>query len=697
MTSTTSARVRRYQQPWLHDLLVAVDGNATLLTDALGMVTSQGALGFFVDDSRCLSLLDVQLGGEPARPLTAAAGGNAIEVLSSARHLGDSGTDPTVELSERLMVHGPVLDVELVIRSRSDADLDADLVIRADGDGMGIADVKTGLPPATPLVAMPTSAGAQWSSTRHRVRLSAHPDPADTTITDQGVVELRFPLHVDAHEQATVTLEVRADRLGGSLFDTDPGSDLLDWSGLRIRAADPRLSTAVTHAVADLRHLLLTDPQAPEDVFAAAGTPWYLTLFGRDSLWTARMALPLGTDLARGTLRALARRQGTVTDATRAEEPGKILHEVRRTAGEGAFLPPLYYGTVDATSLWIVLLHDAWRWGMAEPDVTELLPALRAAAGYLIRAAAQDADGLLRYVDKTGQGLANQGWKDSWDSIRWQDGTVAQGPIALIEAQAYAVEAAVDAATILEELGQPDDRPLAGQLRTWAGALTQRIRDRYWVHRDGHDFLAMALDGAGQPVDGLASNMGHALGTGVLNPSESSAVVARLMDPRLLGRFGIRTLSTDNAGFNPIGYHTGSAWTHDTAICALGMLRAGFTAQSGEVARRLLDAAEQFDYCCPELFADEGVLDRPAPYPASCHPQAWAAASMVALCTIALGLDVDVPRRIVRVMPPRPAPFGAIQVSGLRFGPHRVDVAVDEDGHVLVRGLPADFDVRTER
>lgn len=695
MTSPATARARRYQQPWLHDLLVAVDGNATLLTDMHGMIPSQGTLGFFVDDARCLSLLDAELGGRPSRPLTGAARGNVIEVLSSARHLGDSGTDPTVELSEQLTVHGSSLDVGLVVTSRADTDIHTDLIIRAAGDGLGIAAVKSGQPPATPLTATLTRDGAQWSSARHRVQVSTRPAPEDATVTDQGVVELRFPLRLTARAHTQVVLHLQADRLGGSLFDADAGSDKLDWSALRIRAADPRLSTAVTRAVTDLQHLLLTDPQAPDDVFAAAGTPWYLTLFGRDSLWTARMALPLGTDLARGTLRALARRQGSVTDATRAEEPGKILHEVRRTAGEGAFLPPLYYGTVDATSLWVILLHDAWRWGMTESDVAELLPALRAAAGYLIRAAAQDADGLLRYVDKTGKGLANQGWKDSWDSIRWQDGTVARGPIALVEAQAYGVEAAEDAARILDELGEETDQPLAARLRDWAAELARRIRDRYWVHGGDQDFLAMALDGAGQPVDGLASNMGHVLGTGVLTAQESSAVVARLMDPRLLGDFGIRTLSNDNAGFNPIGYHTGSVWTHDTAICALGMSRAGFAAESGEVARRLLDAAEQFDYCCPELFADQGVLDRPTPYPASCHPQAWAAASMVALCTIALGLEVDVPRRTVRVRPARPAPFGAVQISGLRIGPYRVDIALDENGQVLVHGLPPDFDVQT--
>ncbi len=231
--------------------------------------------------------------------------------------------------------------------------------------------------------------------------------------------------------QCTVALTVRSTRLEGSAFPADAVSGRDLWArDLEVVAADPRLSRLVTQLARGPGGLLLSDPEAPTDVFAAAGTPWYLTLFGRDSIWAARMMLPAGTELAGGTLRALARRQGTRFDPATAEAPGKIPHELRRTAYtdpmSGMSLPPVYYGTIDATSLWVCLLHDAWRWGLPEAEVRDLLPALRSAARWLLDVAAPDADGLISYVDESGHGLVNQGWKDSGDSMRFRDGSVAR-------------------------------------------------------------------------------------------------------------------------------------------------------------------------------------------------------------------------------------------------------------------------------
>ncbi len=237
------------------------------------------------------------------------------------------------------------------------------------------------------------------------------------------------------------------------------------WSTPRVTCDDSRLGPLLTQSLEDLAGLRMVTTTAPDDVFAAAGAPWYLTLFGRDSLWTARLLLPLGTDLAGGTLRTLAARQGTRRDDATGEEPGKVLHEIRRppVAEEGAtpFLPPVYFGTVDATPLWVCLLHDAWRWGLPGDQVEALLDPLERALEWLATDADPDGDGFCEYLDRTGTGLANQGWKDSADAVRFVDGTLAEGPIALCEAQAYAYEAA---------LGGPRcSRPSAGPART-AGA-----------------------------------------------------------------------------------------------------------------------------------------------------------------------------------------------------------------------------------
>ena len=312
------------------------------------------------------------------------------------------------------------------------------------------------------------------------------------------------------------------------------------------------------------------------------------------------------------------------------------------------------------------------------------MPHLRAATQWLTDHAAPDDDGLLKYLDTSGTGLANQGWKDSGDSIRWRDGRIAEAPIALVEAQGYAVEAAEAAAVLFEAF----DEDGADALRTWAGLMRQRIRDRFWVGTDVDPHLAIAVDGHGDSVDGVASNMGHVLGTGTLDKDEVARVAATLTSPQMLGRYGIGTLATDNGGFNPIGYHTGSVWTHDTAICAWGLMREGRSEEAGLVARSLLASAEQFDYRWPELYAGSGTLGRPAPYPASCRPQAWSAASAAVLLSVALGIEADAPAGRLVLRPQRPATFGALTVRGLRFAGHEFGVRCDVDGNVEVLDPP---------
>ncbi|HET8987074.1 MAG TPA: amylo-alpha-1,6-glucosidase, partial [Humibacillus sp.] len=487
---------------------------------------------------------------------------------------------------------------------------------------------------------------------------------------------------------AYVTLRAVTERRRASAFDADPGGDGVSWDDVRVTAQDHRLERTLRRSLDDLQHLLLRDPESPGDIFAAAGTPWYLTLFGRDSLWTARMLLPFGTELAEGTLRALARRQGTVTDTRTGEAPGKIPHELRRHVyrdqGSGMTLPQVYYGTVDATALWVCLLVEACDWGLPLARAAELAPALEAAVGWLTGAGRPDGDGLLKYLDTSGTGLANQGWKDSGDSIRWRDGTVADAPIALVEAQAYAVEALRGAARLYGSLGLDG----ADRLDAEAAALEARVRQRFWVDTDAGHYLAIALDGAGRAVDGLGSNLGHVLGTSTLSAAEARAVADIVTGPELLDDFGVRTFGTGNAGFNPIGYHTGSIWTHDTAITAIGLSREGFAAEAGAVARTLLASAEAFGYRWPELYSGIPLADAPTPYPASCRPQAWSAASAAALVTVALRPEPDAATRTLHLTPGRPSPYGAMRIEGLRFLSGRLDLDLAADGAVQVVTVP---------
>lgn len=686
-------------QPWLHDLVITTAGNVTALGTAGGDIGLSAAEGLYVDDARVVSRCLVTFGGAPLEPVGRAALGPESEFVGSARHLGAKGSaDPTVEVHRRRLLRSGGAEETLTVTSRA-VPVAAKLTVVMGGDGAEIAVVKGGDAPETLVPAAATSTGGSWNTSRHRVTVVCDPTPATSTIDPDGALRLTLPLRIDTGESATVVLRTSVTRIVPSGFDADDASEAVAWPDtVHVAAGDPRLERTVKASLADLQSLLLSDPQAREDFFAAAGSPWYLTLFGRDSIWAARLTLPIGTELAAGTLRALARRQGTTHDTLRAEEPGKILHEVRRVAYVDSTsrleLPTVYYGTVDATSLWICLLHDAWRWGMPEKDVRALLPELRSAATWLTDIAPGD-DGLLTYVDVSGKGLTNQGWKDSGDSIRWRDGRIADAPIALIEAQAYAVEAARSASTLLLVLGTDEDAARAKALEDFADHLQDLVRRRFWVDERDNTYPAMAIDGHGEAVTGLGSNMGHGLGTGVFTADEAARVTDVLTEPRMLGTHGIATYASDNGGFNPLGYHTGSVWTHDTAICALGMLREGHRAQAAAVAQRLLAAAEAFHYRYPELFADTGVLGEPIPYPASCRPQAWSAASAVALLTIALGLSVDVPNRTITVEPPPGLPFGPITVRGIRVGDASVTVAVDADGRTTVDGLPDGFTFKT--
>lgn len=325
-----------------------------------------------------------------------------------------------------------------------------------------------------------------------------------------------------------------------------------------------------------------------------------------------------------------------------AEQPGKILHEVRRaplvlheahTDGPETVvtIPPEYFGTIDATCLWIMLLGDL---ADAGHDVSEFDAALDAALEWLAEHADADGDGLLEYRDESGSGLANQGWKDSGDSIRFADGSQADAPIALAEVQGYAHAAALVGSRALAARG---DEAGARRWRTWASDLAARFRARFWVSDAVGRYPALALDAAKRPVDGCASNMGHLLGTGILDADEAATVVARLTGPDMFSGYGIRTMSTTNAAYWPLSYHVGSVWTHDTAWCIDGMRREGHLDAARTVASGLLRAAAGFDDRLPELFGGhpapghtgggEPVCWPPHPYPASCRPQAWAAAS----------------------------------------------------------------------
>lgn len=630
--------IERQLQPLLHELVGAVFAPTSALGDATGQIRPTGVQGVFHADARVLSRAELRVDDRELESLTHGDDDpHGARFVSLARWLGDPVPDPTVRVDRLRRATRNGLTEELRIVSTATVDVRATVTIDLGCDLAPIEVVKSG-GAANALEAKTGQPGVlTWSAEGITVTVTA-PD-ADVLATDERATapRLAWPIELPPGGETVLRWQLTVE---------DPRAVVVgptgepEWSRPEVTADDRRLVRLLDRSLSDLRGLRLAETGTPEDVFLGAGVPWFLTLFGRDSLWAARMMLPLGTDLAAGTLRVLARRQGTRIDPATGEAPGKILHELRRhelaLPEHGLRLPPAYYGTVDATMLWVNLLHDAWRWGLPADQIEPLLPYLEASLRWLGEHADPDGDGLVEYIDTTGHGLSNQGWKDSGDAVRFHDGTLATAPIVLAEVQGYAHEAAVNGAALLDAFG----RPGADRWREHAAALARRFRDSFWVDGRYGPQPALALDRDKRPVDSLTSNIGHLLGTGLLSGEEEDQVAKLLATDTLAGGFGLRTMSTEDAGFSPLSYHCGSIWTHDTAIVLAGLARAGHREAALGLAEGLLSAAEAFDYRMPELYGgdDRSLVNRPVPYPASCRPQAWAATGAVLLLQAATGL-----------------------------------------------------------
>ncbi|SDN34701.1 Amylo-alpha-1,6-glucosidase [Actinomyces ruminicola] len=620
------------RQPLLHEQVVLVCAPAQVLSDRDGSLGAAPIQGVYHSDVRVLRRYALTVTGSPLEPLSAERrGAAASRHRALARGLDPCGADPRTlvdidrslscradraTLTETLTLHAArreptstVLSVELA------ADLSPIDMIknggRLDDLPWDFVDATTAAARRGPVRAVVHAPGARLELSGTALRLhwdaeadAAHPFSASWSLSATAA---------DAVVQPAPPLPARRRR----------------------PVRDARAAAWLEVAFDDLDHLLLTRRSAPAQPFAAAGAPWFLTLFGRDSLWTARLLLeaddPWSLALAEGTLRTLAELQGTRHDPETAEQPGKIMHELRRAAiclDADTMLPPLYYGTIDATELWILTLAEAHRAGLESAAARDLLPALREALRWLIRYADTDGDGFIEYTPAAGAGLANQGWKDSGDSIQFADGSIARAPIALVEVQAYAYAAALAGAGLLEELGDAADAALARELTSWAAALRRRFTGAFWRGDAATGFPVIALDAHKRQVDSLSSNIGHLLGTGILDPDRARRVAELLVSPELDSGYGLRTLASTMSGYWPLSYHGGSVWTHDTAIAIDGLLRDGFPAQARLLAESLLAAAPHFGNRMPELLsgasADDGA---PVPYPASCRPQAWAAAA----------------------------------------------------------------------
>ncbi len=430
----------------------------------------------------------------------------------------------------------------------------------------------------------------------------------------------------------------------------------------------------IQRSVADLR-LLLEDGPGPGEHYLAAGVPWFTTLFGRDALISAYEAIAVRPALAVATLEVLAARQATADDPTRDANPGKMLHELR--TGEMAHTGELpfgrYYGSVDATPLWLILLGETFDWTGDLGLVDRLWPHALAALEWIDRFGDLDGDGFVEYQRRAARGLLNQGWKDSSDSVRDRRGRPIAPPIALAEVQGYVHEAKQRIAALARRRGEVD---LAVRLEREAAELRARFDAAFWVEDLG--YYAMALGPDKEPADAITSNIGQALWGGIIAPARARAVVDRLTGGACDSGWGIRTYAAGQPGYNPLGYHTGSVWPHDNALIVTGMKRYGFDTEAADLASRIFEAARHFpDGRMPELFCgfDRRVVDVPVPYPVACSPQAWSAAAPLQVMRTMLGMRANASDGTLELFRPHlPTWLGKLTVSNLRVGDASVDL-----------------------
>ncbi|USX54384.1 glycogen debranching N-terminal domain-containing protein [Lentzea sp. HUAS12] len=659
------------------DVVTTIDGSSFCITDTSGRVRPPLPRGLFVRDTRLVSRWELLVAGRSPEPL-------AVWRTEpySATFVGRVQPAGAMLVLQRHHV-GDGMRVDLEVRNPRGVAADCLVELRVDTDFADLFEVKEGRPPERRDVTVTAERGVLKFASRGRgTALFAG---GDASVEDRVI---RWNASIPPHASWTACIEIREVRdgvtlsprhpCGQPLEHTVPARELREWRSLvpEVTTADQDLATVLAHSVEDLGALRMVDPAHPDRPIVAAGAPWYMALFGRDSLITSWMLLPLEHRLALGTLRTLAEHQGTRTDPETEEQPGRILHEMR--FGPAASLAlgggSAYYGTADATSLFVMLLGELHRWGVEPQWTRALLPHADRALEWIERHGDADGDGFVEYRRTTERGLPNQGWKDSWDAITFADGEIARAPIALAEVQAYtyaAYRARADLAETEERRQVWTDKALA---------LKRAFNERFWL--PDRNWYAVGLDAGKRPIDSLTSNIGHCLWTGIVDEDKAAAVAGHLMSPEMFSGWGIRTLAESMAAYDPMSYHNGSVWPHDNALCAAGLMRYGFVEEARRVAVAVLDSAVHFGHRLPELFCgfsrDEFAV--PVPYPTSCAPQAWAAATPLHLLRTLLGLRPEAGVGSLRFTPALPGRYLPLRIRGLRVGAHLLTVDVSTDG-----------------
>ena len=683
-----------------------LEGSSFCISASNGDMHAGSPQGAFFNDTRFIGEWNLTINGRPIEALSAATP-DPYRARFIGRVLSDGGAESTL-LVEREPTLGNGLTETITVRNYSREPFECQIALAVDTHFADLFEVKEGRPSRQWKRSRRTDGEnlileSEWKSHRHAIVVACQ----GAQVQERSLVST---LTVPAHgERAWTTTAMPLPGTTGSVTESDePAAHrripvlkrnpehteslrrITEWRAAMPVAnlGDHSVEKVIRRSQEDLGSLRIFSPDNPDRTVVAAGAPWFMALFGRDSLFASYMSLLLDPSLALGTLRTLADYQGKEVNPLTEEEPGRILHEVRLGVSTGEDLAGrgIYYGTADATPLFVAGVGELSRWGLEPEAVEDLLPAADRALDWIENYGDRDGDGFVEYQRYTDQGLLNQGWKDSWDGINFADGTLAEAPIALCEVQAYSYSAYLGRALIALTNG---DTPTAELCAAKAATLKEAYNDRFWLPDRG--YFAIALDRDKKPVDALASNMGHCLWTGIVDQDKAAQVAERLMSPEMFTGWGIRTLASTMGAYNPASYHNGSVWPHDTTLAAAGLMRYGFVEEAQTLAYALLEAADYFDGRLPELFCglDRSSYPVPVPYPASCSPQAWASAAPVHLIRMLLRFDPILIWDELWLAPALP-PGTHFRLDNVPFaGQSRLSLDIDmATDSVQVRGLP---------
>ncbi len=684
--------------------LTILEGSSFCICDERGDICEETG-GFFAQDTRYLSLLRLTINGET--PLLLSAG--KVEYYSAAFFLRNPlaaglAQDSLTIARERFV--SETMQDRIAVENVTTAPISFELALEVASDFADIFAVKEhDFSLGNPMSAqrLPEPAPNFFDEAHNQFVLD---DPADNSRTQvafsqvgevdgrfvryrvelepRGRWELTTDVVPNPNERRKVARPAGGQRFGEELARVQDSLTAWQLRVPQLRATWDPLEHSFARSVSDLASLRMRGGNHGLARLPAAGMPWFMTVFGRDTLITSLQTLLFGHELARGALEVLAELQATDDDAEIDAEPGKIVHEVRHGKAAKSWFAR-YYGTVDATPLYLILLSEVWRWTDDTMLVMQLRePALRALQ-WIDEHGDRDGDGFVEYEKRSKRGLDNQSWKDSGDSQRFADGRIAAGPIAPAEVQGYVYDAKRRIAELAREAWR--DRALAERLEKEADALRKRFDKAYWVDERG-GYYALALDGEKKPIDAMCSNMGHLLWSGIVPPSRVDAVVDALMSDALWSGWGVRTMSTDDGGYSPLSYHNGTVWPHDNSLIASGLMRYARWPEAQRIVQRMLEAAAYFGHELPEVFSGMPRAQTPFPiaYPTAARPQAWAAGTPVLLLQVLLGLQPDRRRQTLETVAPLELPSwaGSLRLSGVRVFDRAWDVYL-EAGRVRVQ------------